>query len=364
MVTLLLLAALTAALLLWMLASPTRGISTAGRGPTASGAAIGPAWLRALIPVDPTPELVAAVMIAALTGIGLVFLALDTARQYAWAVFVLTPFAIGFVAASLISYHRAPTRGRCVFAGFLAVLATGLGFFGVGAEGIICLLMAAPLAIPCAVIGALLAFRLQRSRRERLPATLGMFLCTLPLVVLIEPALLGRPRAFTVRTVVEIDAPPARVWAHLVQFEPIAAPVGDWLFRAGVSYPISAALRGQGVGAVRVCEFSTGTFVETIRTWKEARELAFSVDQKPPPLREWTLYGDVHPPHLEGYFLPESAEFRLVPLGDHRTRLEGTSVYRNRMWPAPYWRLWSDAIIRKVHRRVFEHVKRLAESTS
>jgi hypothetical protein len=43
-------------------------------------------------------------------------------------------------------------------------------------------------------------------------------------------------------------------------------------------YPISAALRGQGVGAVRMCEFSTRTFVETIGTWKKARELTFSVD--------------------------------------------------------------------------------------
>ena len=62
-----------------------------------------------------------------------------------------------------------------------------------------------------------------------------------------------------------------------------------------------------------------------------------------------------------GFFLPESADFRLVTLAGGRTRLEGTSVYRNRMWPSTYWRLWSDAIVRRVHRRVFGHVKQLAE---
>jgi hypothetical protein len=361
MLILLLLAVLIAALLLTF-ASRARGISTAGQEATTSAAAIGPSWLRSLIPVNPKAELVVAVIVAAIGGVGLVLLALSTTRQYAWAVFVLTPFAIGFVAGSLISCHRAPTRSRCACAGSVAVLTAGLGFFIIGAEGIICLLMAAPLAVPCAIAGALIAFLLQRSRRETLPATLGLFLCALPFVVTIEPALLSRPRAFTVQSVVEIDAPPAKVWTHLVQFEPIAAPAGDWWFRAGVSYPISATLRGHGVGAVRVCEFSTGTFVETIRTWQEPRELAFSVDRQPPPMREWTLYRDVHPPHLEGYFLPESADFRLVPLGDRRTRLEGTSVYRNRMWPGRYWRFWSDAIVRKVHRRVFEHVKRLAEA--
>jgi hypothetical protein len=31
------------------------------------------------------------------------------------------------------------------------------------------------------------------------------------------------------------------------------------------------------------------------------------------------------------------------------------------MWPAPYWRLWSDAIIHTIHARVLKHVKSLAE---
>jgi len=31
------------------------------------------------------------------------------------------------------------------------------------------------------------------------------------------------------------------------------------------------------------------------------------------------------------------------------------------MWPGPYWRLWSDMIIHRIHLRVFEHIKRLSE---
>jgi len=41
--------------------------------------------------------------------------------------------------------------------------------------------------------------------------------------------------------------------------------------------------------------------------------------------------------------------------------LTGTSRYRNRMWPASYWRLWSDAIVHQIHARVFRQIKRLAE---
>ena len=112
---------------------------------------------------------------------------------------------------------------------------------------------------------------------------------------------------------------------------------------------------------MRVCDFSTGRFVETVRVWEEGQRLMFTIESGRPVLREWSPYGDIHPPHVQGYFVPESGDFRLVPLGSRGTRLEGTSVYRNRMWPSGYWRLWSDAIVSRVHRRVFEHVKQLAE---
>ncbi len=44
-----------------------------------------------------------------------------------------------------------------------------------------------------------------------------------------------------------------------------------------------------------------------------------------------------------------------------RTRLEGTTWYTNRMWPADYWRLWSDLIIHRIHSRVLRHIQALSE---
>jgi hypothetical protein len=51
-----------------------------------------------------------------------------------------------------------------------------------------------------------------------------------------------------------------------------------------------------------------------------------------------------------------------TPLPGGRTRLEGTTWYHHTMWPEPYWKLWSDGIIRRIHLQVLRHVKRLAES--
>jgi hypothetical protein len=41
--------------------------------------------------------------------------------------------------------------------------------------------------------------------------------------------------------------------------------------------------------------------------------------------------------------------------------LEGTTWYRHGLWPAEYWRWWSDAIIHRIHLRVLRHVRMLAE---
>ena len=51
-----------------------------------------------------------------------------------------------------------------------------------------------------------------------------------------------------------------------------------------------------------------------------------------------------------------------VTLPDGTVLLEGTTWYQNRFWPAPYWHLWSDAIIDSIHNRVLLHIKTLAEN--
>lgn len=325
---------------------------------------MGPAWLDRFIPSHPTHAFVAAIVAAALFGIALILLGLVARDRYGWTLFVVAPFAVGFVAASLTTYRHQPTIGRFVLAGTFAALTTGLGFFGLGAEGLVCLLMAVPITVPCSVIGALAAF-LVHARRRTSAAAMGMIICVVPLGLVVEPGLIGTPPAYTVRSSVDIAAPPAAVWAHLIEFDAIAAPVESWFFRAGVAYPISARLVGEpGVGAMRVCDFSTGRFIETVRAWDPERRLMFTIEEGPPVLEEWTPYRDVHPPHLRGYFAPESGDFRLLPLANGGTRLEGTSVYRNQMWPSGYWRVWSDAIVTRVHRRVFQNVKQLAERNS
>ena len=146
----------------------------------------------------------------------------------------------------------------------------------------------------------------------------------------------------------------------MVAFPPLDEP-REWLFRTGVAYPVGAVIEGRGPGAVRRCRFSTGEFVEPITMWEPGRRLAFDVAAQPEPMRELHPWADPHPPHLDGTFESVRGEFRLDPLPGGRTRLSGTTWYRVHMGPQAYWAVWSDAILHRVHGRVLNHVKGLAE---
>jgi hypothetical protein len=230
-------------------------------------------------------------------------------------------------------------------------------------EGAICLLMAAPLGLALAVVGASFAHLIQSRRwnRRHAPAMLSIVMLALPAIIGGEQALHRTPPVFAVKTAIEVSAPPEAVWKQVVAFSEIPAP-REWYFRAGIAYPIRAEIFGQGPGAVRHCEFSTGPFVEPIQVWDEPHLLKFSVTQNPPPMEEWTPYSKIDTPHLDGFLVSNGGQFLLTSLPRGRTRLEGTTWYRHSMWPASYWKLWSDAIIHRIHLRILRHIQSLAEN--
>jgi hypothetical protein len=213
-----------------------------------------------------------------------------------------------------------------------------------------------------AVFGGLVGYAVQSRpwANDAAPAMILGLLVVLPALTAAESAARPEPMIREVRTTVVVNAPPERVWEFVVAFPPLAEPT-DVLFRSGVAYPQRAEVHGRGAGAVRYCVFSTGAFVEPIDTWEEPRCLAFQVTGQPPPMEELSPFR-IHPPHLDGFLVSRRGQFRLELLPDGRTRLEGTTWYTNRMWPADYWGLWSDGIIHRIHARVLDHVRDLAEA--
>ena len=319
--------------------------------------------LGRFIPQSKLGAAVFAILVSA--ALGLICLLLGTVflQTYGWGLFVALPFCLGLFAVLSYSYHRPRAFDESLAVALLPCALIGVVLLAVAIEGVICILMAAPIAAFLACCGGMLGYTIQASYwlRQGTASAMCAILLMLPVIFGAERAAKLEPPQFVVRTAIEINAPPEAVWKQVVAFSEIAPPK-ELLFRAGIAYPVRAEITGHGPGAIRHCVFSTGPFVEPIEVWDEPRLLSFGVTSTPAPMNELTPYGHIEPKHLHGYFVSEHGQFALTELPGGRTRLEGTTSYRNAIWPAQYWELWSDYIIHRVHMRVLEHIKMEAEA--
>jgi hypothetical protein len=282
-------------------------------------------------------------------GFGAALLGAQVLTNYGWGLFVALPFTLGFASAVIYGMRQPRSLASWVWVAGLSTRLLGAALLALAFEGVICLLKVAPLALPLAAFGGAGAYLVQRRRRfdTEAPALLSILLVFAPGVEWAEHFTTQPPR-FVVRTAIDIQAPPEKVWQQVIAFSEIPPPA-EWIFRAGIAYPIRAEMRGSGSGAERYCVFSTDAFVEPIQVWDEPHRLKFSVTSNPPPLEEWTPYAHIEAPHLHGFPRSEGGQFLLTPLPNGGTRLEGTTWYHHGLWPAAYWQLWSDAIIHRIH---------------
>jgi len=281
--------------------------------------------------------------------------------SYAFGLFIWLPIVMGALSTIVFAYKNEVTKRDCrntVYVTFF-FFCFGLLFFAF--EGIICMVMAAPIGMLFVYIGYLLGYQIIKSKIIN-PSLVAVILAiSVPAFTGFEYATNDNKNEIrSVTTSIVINTPPEKVWQNVIAFPQLKEP-SELLFKAGIAYPINAKIEGSGVGAIRHCNFSTGSFVEPITTWNEPNLLAFSVTDQPETMKELSFY-DLHPNHLHGYFISVRGQFKLTPLKNGSTLLEGTTWYYNKIRPNFYWDLWSDYIIHKIHERVLSHIKVVAES--
>jgi uncharacterized membrane protein YhaH (DUF805 family) len=283
-------------------------------------------------------------------------------QSYGAALFFGAPIISGAACGYVFNSRRRQTLGQTLNLAATLVLCTMATMLLVGLEGAFCILMAFPLLAPLSMLGAVVGREIARNsgvdQRRDDRGMLGALLL-LPLVATVEP-LVAVPAPLVVTTAIDIQATPQDVWDVVVAFPDIEAPPA-WYFRWGIAAPERARIEGHGVGAVRHCEFTTGSFVEPITVWDEPHRLAFDVTDQPAPMFELSPYHHLHPPHLDVSFRSTKGEFRLEALPNGGTRLIGTTWYELDIAPHAYWQLWTDWIVHRIHSRVLEHIKVVAE---
>ena len=311
---------------------------------------------------DPRARITVEALKGAGAGMGLTILAVAMSTLvfgvYGTGLFVTSPLIIGAVTA-YIGNRRSDIGGRATWALVKSAAALGgLALLALALEGLICIVVVAPLWLLISAIGGLIGRAIARAT-HRPPRSTSAALALIPLVYALE-AIFPASVTFENQVSIDIKAPCAAVWRSITAMGNIEEPPG-LLFRLGLAHPLSGRLVGEGVGAERHGEFSTGTAVERITEWTPDHRLAFVVLNDVPTVRELSPYHRVYAPHVVGYFTTTVASFELEDRGAEMTRLTLRSTHVLRLEPTLYWRPLVNWVVEENKARVLRHIRRLAE---
>jgi hypothetical protein len=298
---------------------------------------------------------------SALTGLALAAGSIYYGRSYGMALFYAVPVVMGFVASAVLrrfGQRRLQDSMLCTFGG--ALLAS-LVFLVMGLEGLVCIVLAIPLASPFLAIGALLGYF--AFHRRRVPASSSALIVVVVAILIAAESHMQSPaRLDIVDDSILVHAPASDVWTSVVALDSVPPP-RNWMYRAGLACPLRTRIESQRAGGYRVCTLSTGQLVEQIEVWRPGRLLRWHSRVTPPPMRETNpFYRNVDPPHLHGFYESPRGEFALEAIGPRLTRLTRRTWYSQRLQPSFYWSLLCELGISQIHRTVLEHVRNMAEA--
>lgn len=233
----------------------------------------GQSFLLAILPASKWGSAVVGAFAGTAVGTLLAWFSVALLGGYASVLFLALPFFMGFISAWLYGYHEPRSSGECYAVAMASVFLTGAIIVGIAFEGIICVGMAAPLAIPLALLGARLGYEGLQTRHLRIQpkALCGLFL-VIPLLMGAEFRMSAPVPTHTPHSSVEIAAPPNAVWQRVVAF-PRIQERPQWIFRLGMAYPLEVRTRGTGLsasgyGPMKSCGRSSCACSGTKRSWR------------------------------------------------------------------------------------------------
>lgn len=201
-----------------------------------------------------------------------------------WSFLFGVPVCLGLLVGFMAQRRR---NAGLAGAGALSLLSTLLFVFAGGAllrEGSICIIMALPLLLILAGLGALIGAMAGAFSKDKGPKLLSVALL-LPLVMGSVEAGMEDPtvRQGIVRSVL-INAPAEAVWQHInfpLDIQP-AELQGGIAYRMGVPFPVEARTLEGRIGGRRALIWQRGIrFHETITDWQPERYIAWRYDFAP-----------------------------------------------------------------------------------
>lgn len=263
--------------------------------------------------------------------------------------FIIIPVVMGIINAywwkelSLTALQKA---GYTLF-NLLILLALSFLFMG---EGVFCLIIVSPLLFVFLFVGVFMGWIMyEKNKNDKLNISILGFL----FIAFLIDANSDHQYVRLVSDEVVIQATPDKIWKHVVAFEPIQEKPTFWMFKLGMPKPMQTTVAGYYEGAGRKCIFNDGIiFEETMTVFQPNKNLIFDIVTPP------------QDPEIIGHIETQRGQFLLRDNHNGTTTLIGNSWYKLNVFPAWYYNVWAESIVRNVHLRVMEHIKLLSEKKS
>jgi hypothetical protein len=276
---------------------------------------------------------------------------------------VIVPLALGAITAHFIP-NTASDGWRLVGAPFLVVLSFLVMTLLFNLEGLICLVIIFPVFLITATLGSHIYASIAdliTTKRDKTLVVAAFAL--LPFLASPVENRFDNPDDFKrVENTIEINAPAAVVWQHIIRVAPIrASDLGHSVIDdIGFPRPIEATLTHEGVGGVRHATFERGVeFIETVDDWQPLKQLSFSIVPNTATIPPTTF--DEHVIVGGRFFDVLRGTYELRPAGPGRTLLVLHSQQRLSTHLNWYAGLWTSFVMSEIQSRILVVLKHRCE---
>lgn len=279
------------------------------------------------------------------------------------AFLLVTPFSVGAIAVLVAAGKQPITIRRQLAVSTITMLLFLVAMFLTLLEGLICIVLVAPVFLVAAILGGLLAGWLNNHFRASKTTLSSMAILPL-LVAPLEANLPPMASMQTVSNTIFIQASPEQVFDQLASVRDISADELGFSFvhLIGLPKPIEASMNGAGVGAIRTSRWEKDVqFQEVITTWQRPAALHYQFYIPPGSIPRAAL--DRHVELGGEYFTVLDGGYDLTAR-DGGTELRLTTRFLNKSQLKVYGDIWGQLVLADFHDSILGLMKHRAENVS
>ncbi len=279
------------------------------------------------------------------------------------AFLVICPLSVGAIAVLWSAGRQKITVAKQVSVSVAAMSFFLLAMFVMLLEGVICIVLVAPVFYVAAIAGGLAA-GFMHNRLRAMPSTLSVSVFALLPLLMAPIDGLSPPQVTeqSVTSTIEIAAPPEQVFNKLADVRNIRPDeLGFSLVHLiGLPRPIEAQMSGSGSDRVRTSRWENDVwFQEVITDWQEPSHMRWKFF-----IPKGAIPRDALDRHVEvggEYFDLIDGGYELVRTASGGTQLSLTTRFANKSQLKLYGNLWGKIVLADFHQSILGLMKTRAE---